>query len=195
MGKEVDWPKVEKPDQNGAERRSLHAEMIIHQANCVINQEGLAAGLAKTLFDKYEYADIYAGKHAGREPGTTLISHPPPGWRGPIIAHVLGQRRIGTHCEKETEKQRRTWFGQALKHLFHQIKEGLDRRGQPNHTFAIAIPRYIGCGRAGGNWTHYEQYVNQFCDQCHKHIETKIKFVLLNLTTASDGKEAKDGGM
>eukprot|EP00392_Amoebophrya_sp_AT5.2_P005050 g5059.t1 len=172
-----DWPKLEQVGD--ITHRRLHADMILHQANCVMNQGG-AQGLAKTLLDKYPYADIYNGKYKERQPGTAILSHPPRGWRGPTIAHLLGQKRFGHPSEKENEKTGREWFGDSLKCLFKQLKELLEKH--PNQKeYTIAIPMYIGCGLAGGRWGDYSQYLDQFVEQARKHIKCPLKFVFVSL--------------
>lgn len=186
----TEWPKVEKREGDITSKK-LKADLILHQANCVLNNGG-ESGLAKTLLEKYGYANIYSGLYKNRKPGDVIVSHPSPGWDGPSIAHILGQRLLGGPSSRETKKMRLEWFDQALKKLFLLLKENLDKYENKNE-YRIAMPHHIGCGLAGGDIEDYTQYVSQFMDQCRIHVKRPTHFIILHFHSKTTGKPLIDG--
>lgn len=145
---------------------------ICHQCNCVTSE---AAGLAKSLFGRYKYANSYihrgsADKYDNHfdKPGTISIMHnefPDQ----PNIVNMYAQYFPGRcHLKKasdtfETYDKRLKWFEQCLNELGRRIEEDV----------TIAFPYGIGCGLAGGHWGDYYNLIRQFVNQ----FGHKIKYV------------------
>ena len=51
-----------------------------------------------------------------------------------------------------------------------RFKECLEALGALPDYQNLAFPYGIGCGLAGGNWTHFEQFIREFAVRFHKHV-------------------------
>ncbi|CAD7964202.1 unnamed protein product [Amoebophrya sp. A25] len=103
------------------------ADFIVHQTNCVTTS---AAGLAKFLFTRYPYADMYTRGYHGhgqRIPGKSVLCHPPSGRSGnkpePIVVNLFGQKKVGAKPPKgDTREEREAWFKEGLRDFLAQLK-------------------------------------------------------------------------
>jgi len=102
-------------------------------------------GLAKSIFSKFPFADIYSIKHK-RVPGHILSKTE----KKITIINLLGQNFPGKPRKYETREQRLTWFKNGLSEV-KKIKP-----------ISMAIPFKIGCGLAGGKWMDYKTVLEEF---------------------------------
>lgn len=141
-------------------------KVIAQQCNCVCRRgHGLSLSIAK----KYPYADIYRDRvpmvgNSRRnctsdplEPGTIKISEPyDTNSKDPTVIAMFAQWAPGKAraYEKQypmsgnaidNEKYRLHWFEFALDEI---LEAGYDQ---------VAMPYFIGCGLAGGEWKSYKQ--------------------------------------
>ncbi len=138
---------------------------IVHQTNCcTIN----AKGLAKDLFKKYPWANIYKNRENKHStPGTIEISSAvniPMGCRDisgrtsanvkdKIIVGLMGQYYPGKANYSDTVENRQQWFKSGLLKLSELLKPG----------DTVAFPYKIGCGLAGGDWNTYMNIITEWC--------------------------------
>jgi O-acetyl-ADP-ribose deacetylase (regulator of RNase III) len=133
---------------------------IARQCNCnTVKSHGLAGVIAR----KFPWADVYASrKGIGKRnaavnpdtPGTIqiiskdnqhivcLFAQWTPGKCGSF-------QKFYPDLYTDTRENREMWFKMCLDEI---DKLGLDE---------IAMPYLIGCGLAGGNWTKYEEILNE----------------------------------
>lgn len=122
---------------------------IAHQCNCVSYG---AAGLAKELFSRFPYSNIYANrKTEDHIPGDILIR----GRRSReerLIINMLAQLYPGPpKYNNDSAEMREKYFLLCLE----KIKNINDLQ-------SIGFPFGIGCGLAGGNWDNYYSALNDF---------------------------------
>jgi O-acetyl-ADP-ribose deacetylase (regulator of RNase III) len=148
-------------------------EAIVHQCNCV--SKG-SAGLARSLFQKYPWADIYRNRFSPSIPGTIRIVPAPDRevkWscRLKVIA-LFGQYAPGAPSREtymsDSSSDRERFFQNCLKWL------------SETNVSSLAFPYGIGCGLAGGHWPTYQAMLEQFA----KDNPTK-KIVLYKLERQS----------
>lgn len=130
---------------------------IAHQANCV--SDGGAGGIARTIFDKYPYADCYSSRKEKDKPGTIDI-------RGSgeqrLIINMFSQYYPGGSRYPDSSLD-----GVAAREkYFHKC---LLRVAKITDLESIAFPWKIGCGIAGGVWAHYLGTLTNFAN----FVETK----------------------
>lgn len=146
--------------------------MIVHQLNCA--SFGPAGGVAKAIFEKYPYANVYTRRGVLRRfdnPAHVYIDydHRPidPSNPGPIVVGLLSQVFPG-YPQKlsksggldDTEGRRVEYFKECLRVLAANIKQGLILGFGKGNT--VAFPWKIGCGLAGGDWEVYLGLVHDF---------------------------------
>lgn len=116
---------------------------IAHQTNCVTKR---AAHLAKAVFDRFPYADVYTGRTTPNKPGTIRIMG--DGNKQRYVINMFGQYNPGSPKaildKLDGRKIREHYFHQCLLRIYHM-----------DDIESIAFPYRIGCGAAGGNWTNY----------------------------------------
>jgi O-acetyl-ADP-ribose deacetylase (regulator of RNase III) len=120
---------------------------LVHQTNCVT--KGHASGIAKVLFDKYNYSDCYINREENSIPGTIDI-------RGSenlrYIINLMGQFYPGkSKYPNDSENKRRKYF-----------VSGLIDISNITALKSVAFPAGIGCGLAGGSWETYLKYIKDF---------------------------------
>jgi len=138
------------------------AKYLAHQCNCI--SVG-AFGIAKVLFEKYSYADIYISREgvpfeqlplSGEEPGNIVIKG--NGVDERYIINMLAQFWPGgvryPYSAKDGYIARQRYFKDCL--LKITKIEDLE---------SIAFPYKIGCGIAGGNWEIYEKLIDIFASK------------------------------
>lgn len=140
---------------------STDCRVIVHQGNCT--SVG-ASGLAKSLFTRYPKSDVYRARrmssHKPDTPGTFKLVV----CEGKIIVILFAQRYPGKPKRlDDTAPMRETWFRQCLSQLndYQELRQG------------VAFPWRIGCGLAGGEWTHYERMIHEWADK-NPDIPVKI---------------------
>jgi len=116
---------------------------IIHQTNCVTKK---SAGLAKAIFERYPYADIYSTRTKPDVPGTIIVRGNGKDQR--YIIAIFGQYYPGIPkyptSQLDGEKARQKYFHKALIAV-----------ARIPDLESVAMPVGIGCGAVGGNWDYY----------------------------------------
>lgn len=145
-------------------------QYIAHQCNCVSNNG--AAGLARTLFDHYPYADVYSGRPLGtHKPGDIVIRGNGKDER--YVIALMAQYYPGGPWNRryrpndyvtDSPQAREAYFAKCLSKLLQLNME------------SIAFPYKIGCGIAGGNWDNYSRMLDDF----NKESKNKINIVIYN---------------
>lgn len=113
-------------------------DAIAHQTNCVTY---VAAGLAKSLFERFSYADCYSDRVKMDDPGTVTMCGGHDGLKTIINMHA--QRYPG---KPQYDKSRRndgmidrcTWFRQCLEQVIQLFS------GEEPLLHSIAFPAGIG---------------------------------------------------
>jgi len=137
-------------------------QYIAHQCNCVTTH---AAHLARQIFTKYPYADIYLDRIYSKiktikdlpmdqRPGRIVVSGNGIGQR--YVINMLGQVFPGRPrfiTGMDTEKLREHYFLQCLW-----------RVSRISGLREVAFPYGIGCGAAGGDWLKYEMSIREYAD-------------------------------
>lgn len=140
---------------------------ICHQCNCVSH---MAAGVAKAIFDKFPYSDIYSIRHKGQDmiahdvPGTNIIKG--NGIDQRFVVNMLSQYYPGgsyPHYENDNTKSRQQYFHKCLKSLA-KVPD-LD---------SVAFPAGIGCGLAAGDWEWYYGTIKNFASYIEKMQHAKV---------------------
>lgn len=140
------------------------AKYIAHQCNCVSTGY---AGIAKAIYNKYPYSDVYSTRKNPDKLGTIKVCGNGKDKR--YIINMFSQYYPGT-CKypdggKDNPKLREESF-----------KKCLDEISKIKDLESIAFPYLIGCGLAGGNWDNYEKMIYNFA---HKNFLTDVYLVKL----------------
>ncbi len=124
---------------------------IGHQCNCITCGNG--AGLAKLLFKKYPYANVYAGRTAPSLPGTYSLHG--NGREDRFVVNFYAQYNPGkARAKNDGKTDRLNWLLSGVKKFASDCKpEG------------IALPYGIGCGLAGGDWQDYQSALELFAQE------------------------------
>jgi len=137
-------------------------DYLCHQCNCVTNR---AAHMAKAVFDRYPYADIYAPREKPDKPGTIIVSSE-QGQRK--IINMLGQYYPGYPMNEDNYvdgyKAREKYFRSCLIEMAKFAPEA-----------SFAFPWTIGCGAAGGDWGKYITMLKGF----EEYIKGDVKIYRL----------------
>lgn len=141
-------------------------QYIAHQCNCLTTY---AKGIAKTIFDHYPHADIYSSRTFGNEPsseqmpGNIIICGNGKDQR--YVINMMGQFYPGKpkypNSFKDGYLAREKYFKQCLKKI-----------SQIPNIKSIAFPYAIGCRLAGGDWSHYFDFIKTFAEKTN--IITRI---------------------
>jgi hypothetical protein len=137
---------------------------LCHQTNCVTNR---SKHLAKSVFTRYPYADIYSARTTPSVPGSIVIKG--DGLDQRFVINLLGQYYPG--CKYPTSKKdgkpaRLGYFASCLSKM--KTLEG-----------SFAFPWRIGCGAAGGDWNLYQELIEKFASE----IEGEVCIYKLPLPT------------
>lgn len=130
-------------------------DIIVQQVNCL----GLmGSGLAKTIMARYpnvreEYKKFWrkAIKNRKNEDLLGMVNYVDT-YDGKIVANVFGQIEIRKGKEDTTVYTKK----EALLKGIQKVKELAEKSG-----FSVAIPTYIGCGLAGGDWNEIKQAIDE----------------------------------
>ena len=141
---------------------------ICHQCNCLTNH---AAGIAKTIFERFPYADIYASrkgtqydpKHLipGHEPGKIIVCGNGKDQR--YIVNMFGQLYPG----KPKFPQSKIDGTVARRNYFRSCLQALTNLSELD---SISFPFKIGCNMAGGNWDDYKNDLDVFASHIKKPV-------------------------
>ncbi len=138
-----------------------------HLFHCISPEEPalwVAAHLARDVFRKYPYADIYTPRQISKKqdnPGDIIICG--DGVEKRYIIALLGQFYPGSPRYPSSKKD-----GYIARERY--FKEGLDKIAQIEELDSIAFPWGIGCGAAGGNWDSYLKMINDFAERVEANV-------------------------
>lgn len=135
---------------------------LCHQCNCVTNR---AAHLAKDVFTKYSYADIYTGRTSPNKPGTIEIKGNGQDQR--YVINCLGQYYPG-----KPKYPNSTLDGVVIREKY--FYRCLLRIAQIPNLESVAFPWRIGCGAAGGTWEHYLGNITNFANYVEEMQGAKV---------------------
>jgi O-acetyl-ADP-ribose deacetylase (regulator of RNase III) len=133
-------------------------QYIAHQCNCVTQK---SAHLAKSVFDRFPYADIYSKRHLNWTPpvgqcmGDIVVCG--NGTSDRFIINMLAQYYPG--CPKYPDSYRDGHI--AREKAFQQCLKKIE---QLKDLKSIGFPFQIGCGAAGGNWPSYLDMIQKFAE-------------------------------
>ena len=139
-------------------------QYICHQCNCVTNA---AAHLAKEMFKKYPYADIYKDRpHFDRykmsalsSPGGIIVRGNGEDQR--YIINMLAQVYPGKPRYPDStldgSKAREKYFDLCLSKIALLNSE--------SPISSIGFPFGVGCGAAGGDWNNYQTMIEKFAEK------------------------------
>jgi O-acetyl-ADP-ribose deacetylase (regulator of RNase III) len=121
---------------------------IVHQTNCVSHY---AAGIATAIFDKFPYANVYAGRVEEDRPGNIVVCGNGKDQR--YVVNLMGQFYPGGIHQSiiDDERARRDYF-----------YKGLLRLANIDNLESVAFNYRIGCGIAGGDWEWYKGTIENF---------------------------------
>ncbi len=128
------------------------AQFIAHQTNCISVR---SAHLAKAIFDKFPYSDVYSKRDPDYPdaPGTIKVMGNGKDQR--FVINMFGQFYPGSpkfpDNAKDGYKARQKYFFQCL-YAISKIK----------NLESIAFPFCVGCAAAGGDWEIYNNILEKF---------------------------------
>lgn len=131
-------------------------QFVAHQCNCL--SRGQAAGIAKHIFSKWPWADVYIQRNGwvDREiskPGTVQICGNGKDQR--YVVALYSQIYPGqAYPPKDSAENRQKLFRESLD-CFKKFPE-------VKGSYSIAFPWKVGCGIAGGDWTIYQAMLEEF---------------------------------
>lgn len=125
----------------------LNSKVIVHQANCIT--VGFGRGLAKDLFSKYPFSNVYIDRKEPSKLGTIDVRSE----NDKTVIACYAQYDIDK-TEIEFGKKRVDWFRDCLRLVAKYCKEHSIKE--------IGMPHGIGCGLAGGNWYDYYKEIKSF---------------------------------
>lgn len=135
---------------------------ICHQTNCITKR---SAHLAKDIFNKYPYADIYSGRIEPDKPGTIIV-------RGNGVDQRYVINLLGQYYPGKPKYPNSSLDGvQVRERYFHQC---LLRVAQINDLESVAFPWRIACGAAGGTWAHYLGTITNFANYVEEKYGVKV---------------------
>ncbi|EAX95260.1 hypothetical protein TVAG_149800 [Trichomonas vaginalis G3] len=131
---------------------------IVHQCNCITKY---AKGLAKQIFDKFPYSNVYKNRerYSANIPGAIIVCGNGTDQR--YVINLIGQFSAGKPTKSDTIENREGYFQSCLSEI-----------AKIDNLESIAFPYRIGCGLAGGNWESYEKMLRNFAE------EVKVPVVL-----------------
>lgn len=126
-------------------------EYIMHQCNCISNG---ASGIARAIFDRFPYADVYASRKVADVPGTIEVCGNGKDQR--FVINAFAQFYPGGPSPEahDTKLARKEYFWNCLL-----------RATQYCSGSSIALPMGIGCGLAQGSWDVYSALIEEFANQ------------------------------
>lgn len=142
-------------------------EVIVHQVNTT---SIYAKGLAKSIFSKYPYADIYSNRthvafRGTHKLGDIVIKGDNNSSDTRIVVALVSQKYPGRpNTSNDTREIRLSAYKSCLDKLF---KQGYK---------SIAFPYKIGCGLAGGDWDTYYKII-----KIYALLYSDIKVVIYKL--------------
>lgn len=128
---------------------------IAHQTNCVGE---VAGGVAAAIFKKWPQSNDYARKTHGKF-GTIKIHHV---GQDKYVINMYSQYYPGgqNSYPNDNTVKRQFAFHTCLNQIIHEVADLCEQNEIKIPT--ISFPYLIGCGIAGGNWSHYLKLLENF---------------------------------
>ncbi|KAL0232672.1 hypothetical protein GEMRC1_011419 [Eukaryota sp. GEM-RC1] len=98
-------------------------DVIVHQTNTVLRGVNKAKGLAKVLFDRFPYSNVYREASATTEPGAILVRKPRGHPHNPIVVGINGQTTLGRSRSVKEKQERLRYFQTGLVKLLPVLQE------------------------------------------------------------------------
>jgi hypothetical protein len=141
---------------------------IAHQVNAVSRN---AAGLASSIFCTFPYADIYSSRKLNFNPidedfpGNISIKGNGNDERYVInmIAQYYPGKSQSGYNSFDSKDDRLKYFNRCLSKIA-AIKD----------LQSIAMPKYVGCNLAGGNWEDYNKLLEIFAERIENEQGAKL---------------------
>lgn len=145
-----------------------NSKYIIHQCNCV-TKTGHAAGIAASIFDKFEYANVYIKKY-NSQPGTIEI-------RGNGVDQRFVVAFYSQYYPGSPMYPNSTLDGYEVR--FQYFRNCLIELMKIPNLESVAFPYKIGCGIAGGDWDRYNNIIKSFNSFINKYQPVDVKIIKL----------------
>ncbi|CAB4196931.1 hypothetical protein UFOVP1290_451 [uncultured Caudovirales phage] len=129
---------------------SSKEKYLVHQTNCISKR---SAHLAKSVFTRYPYADVYSNRINPDVPGTISIKG--NGLDKRYVVSLFGQYYPGLPKYPASELD-----GTDVREKY--FRKGLLAISKIKDLESVAFPYRIGCGAAGGDWNHYLFHIENF---------------------------------
>lgn len=126
-----------------------NAQYIAHQCNCVSNG---SAGLARAIYGRYPYSNIYATRKKTSKMGSIDIAGNGEDKR--YVINMFSQYYPGK-CKYPGNIDNAYLRANAFQSCLNKISK-------IDNLESIAFPYEIGCGLAGGDWKEYEKMISDF---------------------------------
>ena len=159
--------------------------MILQINNCVSRKLHLHS-FSWYLALEFNYADPYQHRKMGPypnlaasdcrpQPGSIQILQPPTGCSGPTFACLYSQYKMGkcnstyylNFIKVDEQYRHMSLYEDTYPHRLGYFNECLNKLTQKliyMHSIdTIVLPKFIGCGMAGGEWYDYEEIISRFC--------------------------------
>ncbi len=135
---------------------------IAHQCNCLTQH---SAGVAKSIFDKYPHANVYAGRTDPDVMGTIKICGNGDDER--YVINMFAQYYPGRPKYPNSNKD-----GTLIREeFFHKC---LLRVAQIPNLESVAFPWRIGCNLGGGIWEHYLGTLTNFANYVEEFQKARV---------------------
>ena len=135
---------------------------LVHQCNC---QSKKSSGIAREVFTKYPYSNIYENRNIPDKVGSICIKG--NGIDRRYVINLFGQNYPGKPSFSPFSLDS---FNSREEHF----KKGLFEISKLNYLESICFPWKIGCGAAGGNWETYLEILINFADYVNKLQQVDI---------------------
>ncbi len=145
------------------------AKYIVHQCNCVTWS---AAHLAKDMFARFPYADIYSPRREAYyqdTPGEIIVKGDGKDQR--YVIAILGQKYPG--CPRVAAPE------DDFEHRTRYFFDGLKKIAKIPDLDSVAFPWGIGCGAAGNDWEKYHKLIDKLAD----HLKGKANVYIYRLSS------------
>jgi hypothetical protein len=164
-------------------------QWLAHQCNCITRH---AAHLARDVFNKFPYANIYSNRATGTNILGNVVVSGGQGRR--LVLALLGQLRPGrSQGSGDDYETRYKFFCNCLNQLgllpqldgvivTPRVRQTWDKQGiildvaldgemmLVRRPLEIAMPQRIGCGAAGGDWGKYKAAIEEFANDSDRMV-------------------------
>ncbi len=136
-------------------------DVLAHQSNCKMGFGSGIAGQIRAVFP-YAYEAFMNDKRKPHEKlGTFSLGHH---FQGPMIFNLYGQMDYGREKKVYTDYD-------ALESAFEMMMDYvINFEKEKRISVTIGIPKYMGCGLAGGDWSIVEEIIDKLTDKYYHTI-------------------------